>query len=206
MNEYKGKRTFDLIVLVLLAIITMPYMILTAILVKSTSVGPILFTQKRRGKNGKTFLMYKFRTMVKDADTLKETYRHLNEAEDPLFKIQNDPRFTKIGKFLSHTGLDELPQLINVLRGEMSIIGPRPLPLEEARNLGKLQQIREKVRPGITSTWITSGYHQLRSSQRIRMDIEYVQNANFLLDVKVIMLTVRLVFRNLSRSIADKTK
>ncbi len=119
----------------LLILATLPFSVIVAVCIVLFSGPPILFCQKRIGLRGKPFLMYKFRTMDIGAETVKRRMVHLNEADGPVFKIRNDPRFTPIGRFLSHTGLDELPQLINVLKGEMALIGPRPLPVDEAKKL-----------------------------------------------------------------------
>ena len=128
--------------------------------------------------------------MIKNAEKLKNKYKRLNQADGPVFKIYDDPRFTKIGKILSKLGLDELPQLINVLKGEMSLVGPRPLPVDEAKKLTKEQKIREMVRPGITSTWVIEGSHRLSFKKWMQLDKEYVENATFLKDLKIIIKTV----------------
>lgn len=134
---------------------------------------PVLFRQRRIGKDGKPFTMYKFRTMAKDADGLQKKYAWQNEADGPVFKIRDDPRFTKLGKFLSHTGLDELPQLFNVMREEMALFGPRPLPVAEAAKLTKRQQERHKIKPGIISPWIFEGYHSRPFDEWMKSDIAY---------------------------------
>ena len=150
---------------------------------------PIFFTQKRVGKNGSIFKMYKFRTMIKDAEKLQSKYKKLNEADGPVFKIRDDPRYTKFGKILSRTGLDELPQILNVLKGEMCLVGPRPLPVYEAKKLTKTQNIRLLVKPGITSSWIVNGHHKHAFSDWMKLDKEYVQNANLLTDLKILYKT-----------------
>lgn len=134
---------------------------------------PFFFRQKRTGLNGRPFTMYKFRTMVGNAESLQKKYARQNEADGPVFKIRKDPRFTRTGRFLSHTGLDELPQLINVLRSEMALFGPRPLPVAEAAKLTKQQQERHRIKPGIISPWIFEGYHSRPFREWMKSDIAY---------------------------------
>lgn len=134
---------------------------------------PVLFRQKRIGLGGKPFTMYKFRTMVVGADGLQKKFVRQNEADGPVFKIREDPRFTRTGRFLSHTGLDELPQIINVMRGEMALFGPRPLPVAEAAKLTKRQQKRHRIKPGIISPWIFEGYHSRPFNEWMKSDIAY---------------------------------
>ncbi|MBI5449694.1 sugar transferase [Candidatus Gottesmanbacteria bacterium] len=145
----------------------------------------LLYRQRRIGKNGKPFTMYKFRTMITGADAMQKKLSPYNEADGPVFKIRNDPRFTSIGKFLSHTGLDELPQLINVLRGEMAIIGPRPLPLAEAAKLTPWQKKRHRVKPGIISPWILEGYHAKSFDAWMKSDIEYIETKHVWKDMEL---------------------
>jgi lipopolysaccharide/colanic/teichoic acid biosynthesis glycosyltransferase len=133
--------------------------------------------------------------MISDAEKKQIKFKNLNEADGPVFKIRNDPRFTKFGEILSRTGLDELPQFINILKGEMSIVGPRPLPVNEAGKLTKKQKIRELVKPGITSSWVIEGSHKLSFKDWMRLDREYVKNASFAVDVSIIWNTVTLVAR-----------
>lgn len=147
------KRIFDLSLAITLIVLLLPIFLLIT-LANLISIGrPIFFLQKRVGKNKKTFLMIKFRTMKKNAHILQKKYLHLNQAPTPMFKIYNDPRFVGIGKFLSKTGLDELPQLINIIKNEMSFVGPRPLPTSEAKKLGQGWEFRYQVKPGIFSYW-----------------------------------------------------
>lgn len=147
------KRAFDLVVSISLLIALLPLFIAVTLAILFSSGLPIFFYQKRTGHQRKPFFIMKFRTMRKDADEIKKKLLKNNEAPWPMFKMENDPRFTKIGKFLSHTGIDELPQLINVIRGEMSITGPRPLPVEEAQKLPSSWNFRYKTKPGIISHW-----------------------------------------------------
>jgi lipopolysaccharide/colanic/teichoic acid biosynthesis glycosyltransferase len=162
-----------------------------------TDAGPVFFRQKRIGLDGKTFILNKFRTMKVDSENQRSKYLKLNEADGPVFKIYNDPRFTGIGKILSRTGMDELPQLINILKGEMSLVGPRPLPVNEARKLSKSQKIREQVRPGIVSTWVTNGSHKLNFRQWMKLDREYVENGNLQTDLKVIKDSTILIVKSI---------
>jgi len=159
----------------------------------------ILFKQKRLGKDKKVFVMYKFRTMVENAEDLKPKVYSLNEADGPVFKIRNDPRYTKIGKFLSHTGLDELPQIINVLKGDMALVGPRPLPVDEAKKIPKKYERRFSVLPGMTSLWILKGAHKLSFDEWMSLDLNYIKKKSLWYDSLILgksfLLVLRFVFR-----------
>jgi len=183
-------------------LLTLPFIILISIAILVSSGLPILYIHTRIGKKGKPFLMYKFRTMKQDADHMKRSLKKLNEADGPVFKIHNDPRFTKIGKFLSHTGLDELPQLLNVIQGDMSIVGPRPLPIAEACKLTKSQQKRYAIKPGIISPWILNGYHSKSFAEWMKSDVEYTKKKSILYDMsiflKMIPYILKLFFHELS--------
>lgn len=148
--------------------------------------------------------MYKFRTMKIGADKEQEKLKKMNEADGPVFKIKNDPRFTRIGIFLSHSGLDELPQLFNVVKGEMNLIGPRPLPVAEAKAISKKYKvIRETVRPGIISPWVVSGYHSLTFEEWMKSDMNYIKNwslqNDFLLLIKGICALKKIIFEEVMR-------
>lgn len=173
-------------------------------IVKLDSQGPFIFKQRRAGKNKKPFLMYKIRTMIVGAERLKSKIYHLNEADGPVFKIRNDPRYTRVGKVLSHTGLDELPQLINIIKGEMDFAGPRPLPLDEAKKIPEKFNERFSVLPGMTSLWILSGAHKLRFNQWMKLDIEYVRSKNLINDIKISLKTVVFIFRLIVDKIRKK--
>ena len=175
--------------------LTLPFYPIFFLAIKLTSPGPFIFKQKRAGRGKKPFTIYKFRTMVKNAEELKKKYLGLNEAGDPTFKIINDPRFTKFGKILAKSALDELPQLINVIKGEMALVGPRPLPINEAGKVPKKYQGRFSVLPGLTSTWIIRGAHELSFEKWMELDLEYVKNKNALLDLKIIAKTILLLLR-----------
>lgn len=183
------KFFYTLGIIVLIAI-TLPLQLGIAALIAATSGCPVFFTQKRTGKNGKPFTLYKFRTMRQGAHALQNTLRRNNEAYGPVFKIYNDPRYTPIGKFLAHTGLDELPQLYNVLGGHMALFGPRPLPIAEAAKLTAWQKKRQRIRPGIMSPWILEGYHRMPFDVWMRHDVAYVQKKNWRYDVVLFFRTV----------------
>ena len=189
-----GKRAFDLFLSVLVLFLAWPVFLLIVIFIKATSTGPVIFKQKRIGKNSKVFTLYKFRTMVKDAEKLKKKYLHLNESDGPVFKIKNDPRFINgLGKFLARSGLDELPNVFNVLQGRMSWVGPRPLPVYEAKKIDpKIRKIRESVLPGITSNWVVSGAHSLSFKQWMKLDGEYIRKISLTQDLKIVLKTLSL--------------
>jgi len=164
-------------------------MALIAVGIKLTSKGPIIFSQKRIGKNGKVFTIYKFRTMYVGAHKDKDKFLDLNEADGPVFKIRDDPRFVGIGKFLARTGLDELPQLWNVIRGEMSLVGPRPLPVDERARLPLWQRERERTLPGITSSWVVNGHHNVSFKDWMRSDLDYIENQSLVDDLQILAKT-----------------
>lgn len=139
--------------------------------------------------------------MVENAEALKKKYQKLNEADEPVFKIRNDPRYTHVGKFLSHTGLDEIPQLINVIRGEMALVGPRPLPASEALKVPKEYQKRFSVLPGITSPWILKGAHKLSFRQWMELDMDYIKKRSLGFDICVFLSTMLLILRLILRKI-----
>lgn len=174
-------------------IIVLPFFGLLWLLIRIEDGGPLFFKQERIGKGKKPFIMYKIRTMVVGAEKLKKKYLHLNEADGPVFKIRNDPRYTKIGKILTRTGLDELPQLINVVKGEMALVGPRPLPGDEAIKVPKKYQKRFSVLPGITSSWVVKGSHELSFNEWMNLDLEYVKKRSIFFDVQTLFLTSWLI-------------
>lgn len=192
-----GKRAFDLIFSLLILFLGWPVFLIIALFIKASSPGPVFFKQRRVGKNGKVFTLFKFRTMLKGAEQLKEKYLHLNEANGPVFKIRHDPRFVNgIGKFLARTGLDELPNVFNVLKGNLSWIGPRPLPIKEAKKINpRVKKTRESVLPGITSSWVISGAHNLSFDQWMKLDQEYVKNISFGKDLTILLKTARMVIK-----------
>lgn len=176
-----------------LFILLSPFFGVLGIVLKIQNGGPLIFKQKRMGKDGKSFIMYKIRTMVVGADKLKKKYLHLNEVDGPVFKIYKDPRLTKIGKILVRTAVDEFPQLINVIKGEMAIVGPRPLPWDEAKKVPKRYQKRFSALPGITSSWIVEGSHSLTFKEWMELDLDYVNNHTVFQDLSIIIVTAMLM-------------
>lgn len=189
------KRLFDAAASTTALLLLSPIILLICILIKISSDGPYLFIQKRTGKNGKAFKILKFRTMKKNSEKKQELFKRLNEANGPVFKIRDDPRFTSVGRLLSWTGLDEMPQLINVLRGDMSLVGPRPLPINEADMLTSRQKMRLLVRPGITSVWVVRGSHSMKFSEWMWLDQEYVKSASFGQDLAILYKTAIIPIR-----------
>lgn len=189
------KRLLNFSASFLVLIFTSPLFLIITLVSKTLNHGPVFFIQKRTGKNGEVFEMIKFRTMIKGAEKLQSKYKYLNHADGPVFKIKNDPRLTKLGSILFKTGLDELPQLINVLKGDMNIVGPRPLPVNEANKLTKKQKARELVKPGITSGWVISGAHNLKFEKWMDLDQDYVQNANIWTDITIAYLTGKMMVK-----------
>ncbi|MCF6158432.1 MAG: sugar transferase [wastewater metagenome] len=187
-------RIFDIIGSLLLMIIFSPLFLIIAVFIKMDSDGPVLFLQKRCGKNGIEFSMYKFRTMVRDAEFLKKNLK--NETDGPMFKVKCDPRITRVGRFLRNWSLDELPQCFNVLKGEMSLVGPRPLASEEMTRNYYWRKMRLSVKPGLTGLWQVKGRGSGRFNDWIKYDIEYVQGKSFLMDVKILFLTALSIFVN----------
>ncbi|MFH0809671.1 MAG: sugar transferase [Pseudomonadota bacterium] len=187
------KAVMDFILAMSLVLLTLPLTALVAVAVKLTSCGPIFFKQVRCGLNGRNFLMWKFRTMVADAEQMKSDLAALNEMNGPVFKIRNDPRITGLGRFLRCSSIDELPQLINVLRGEMSLVGPRPPLPEEVAQYDSWQRRRLSVKPGLTCIWQTSGRNQVNFEDWVRMDIEYIDNWSLGLDLRLLLKTIPAV-------------
>src|SRR5262245_42946157 len=189
------KRAMDITVSFVALLISAPLFILpAALLIRGTSPGPVVFRQKRVGRNGRLFTLYKLRTMRADAETLKETLLSRNEADGPVFKIRNDPRVTPVGRFLRKLSIDELPQLWNVLRGDMSLVGPRPpLPAEVAK-YERWQRRRLSMRPGITCIWQVSGRSGVAFQRWMEMDLEYIDNWSLGLDLKILLKTIPSVF------------
>ena len=190
------KRLLDLLLVLLTLPFWLPLNVIIAIIIRITSPGaPVLFTQMRTGKGGRRFYMYKFRSMVPNAGELKSEYAHLNELQWPDFKITNDPRITPIGRFLRKTSLDELPQLFNVLRGEMSLVGPRPTSFgPETYKLWHTHRL--DVIPGLTGLWQIIGRAQLEFDDRLRLDIAYIERASIWLDINILARTVLAVFES----------
>jgi exopolysaccharide biosynthesis polyprenyl glycosylphosphotransferase len=187
------KRTVDLSVSTVALLASAPLMALIAAAIRLDSSGPILFRQLRIGKDGESFPLFKFRTMIPDADERKAELSHLNEADGGLFKIAEDPRITRIGRWLRRTSLDELPQLLNVLRGEMSLVGPRPLVAEEDQRIEGWHRRRLHLTPGMTGHWQVLGSARIPLDEMVRIDYLYVTNWSLWLDVKIVLRTVPYV-------------
>lgn len=190
-----SKRIMDLTLVLLSAPFWVPILVIIQLVITFTSPGaPALFTQLRTGIGGKRFRMYKFRSMVPNAEALKEKYAHLNELQWPDFKITSDPRITRVGKVLRKTSLDELPQLINVLKGEMSLVGPRPTSFgSETYKLWHTERL--DVMPGLTGLWQIVGRAQLEFDDRLRLDIAYIERAGLWFDINILLRTVIAVFQ-----------
>jgi lipopolysaccharide/colanic/teichoic acid biosynthesis glycosyltransferase len=187
------KRPFDMLGSLLGLVLLSPIFLLISILIRLDSAGPILFRQTRIGKGGRPFQFYKFRSMIENAEEMKDKLMHLNELEGPVFKISEDPRITSLGRFLRKTSLDELPQLINVLQGHMSLVGPRPpLPCEVEKYEG-WQRDKLSVLPGITCLWQISGRNHIGFTEWMRLDIEYIRRQSLGLDFKILLRTLPAV-------------
>lgn len=188
-----AKRTADLVLTALLSIVALPLMGVIALAVRLTSSGPILFRQERVGYHGKTFQLLKFRTMVDGADEMVDSLLDLNEATGPLFKIAHDPRVTGVGKWLRKWSLDELPQFINVLWGDMSLVGPRPALPREVERYEEWMRGRLEVRPGISGLWQVSGRSELAFEDYVRLDLFYIENWSLAYDLFILAKTVPIV-------------
>jgi exopolysaccharide biosynthesis polyprenyl glycosylphosphotransferase len=190
------KSLFDFAFSAIMLILLSPLLIVIAIAIKLTSPGPIFFSQLRYGLHRKRFSMYKFRTMVVDAEARQIELEKLNEADGPVFKIKKDPRITSIGFFLRKMSLDELPQLFNVLKGDMSIVGPRPLPLRDVAKFEESWLLRRfSVKPGLTCLWQASGRSDTSFSEWIRLDLRYIDEWSLSMDFRIIMMTVPAVLK-----------
>jgi lipopolysaccharide/colanic/teichoic acid biosynthesis glycosyltransferase len=173
-----------------------PIMIAAAIGIKATSGGPAIYAQERYGLNRRRFRMFKFRTMVQNAEGLQASLESQNEASGPVFKIANDPRITPIGRFLRRSSIDELPQLFNVLRGDMSLVGPRPLPLRDVDRFTRSGDLRRfSVRPGVTCLWQVSGRSGIGFDEWVALDLQYIDRWSLLLDLVILLRTVPAVLR-----------
>jgi exopolysaccharide biosynthesis polyprenyl glycosylphosphotransferase len=190
------KRPIDLLGSIILLILLAPVFLATAILIRFTSTGPIFFGQKRVGLNKRQFVMYKFRTMVTNAEELQRDLLHLNEMTGPAFKIKSDPRVTQIGRFLRKTSIDELPQLFNVLKGDMSLVGPRAMSVRDYEFFNQdWQRRRFSVRPGITCLWQVNGRNAIPFEEWMELDMEYIDKWSIWLDLKILARTIPAVLR-----------
>lgn len=192
-----AKRIFDILISGFALIILSPVMLLTALAIKiEDPKGAVFYNALRCGKDGIPFRCRKYRSMCSDADEIKCLLMNQNEMNGPVFKMANDPRVTKVGRFIRKTSIDELPQLINVFLGEMSLVGPRPLPVDEENAVEGVYKIREKVKPGITCIWQVSGRNNIDFDDWMKLDMEYIKKQNFLFDLKLLLMTVPAVLSN----------
>jgi exopolysaccharide biosynthesis polyprenyl glycosylphosphotransferase len=188
----KFKVIFDYVISILTLILLFPFMAIIALLIKLDG-GPVFFLQKRTGLHGRQFSCYKFRTMVVNAESQLESLSTQNEQEGPVFKIKNDPRVTRIGRFLRRTSLDEIPQFINVFKGEMAVVGPRPPIPKEVEQYERWQQRRLSMKPGITCIWQVSGRNTIPFEQWMKMDMQYIDTWSLKLDFVIILKTIKVV-------------
>ena len=189
------KRLIDIVGSLCGIILLSPLFLIVAILIKlEDPKGKVFFAQERNGKYPKTFKMYKFRSMVHNAEDLLKDLMDRNEQTGPVFKINDDPRITKVGKFIRKTSIDELPQLFNVLKGDMSLVGPRPPIHHEVEQYNSYQMQRLAVKPGLTCIWQVSGRNNIGFDEWVEMDIEYIKTRNLWLDIKLIFKTVGVLF------------
>lgn len=190
------KRGLDIVLSAILLVMLAPLMLLVAALIKFTSPGPVLFTQNRVGYNKRIFKIYKFRTMTPGAEQRIKDLEHLNEVSGPVFKIKNDPRITPVGRLLRKTSIDELPQLFNVLKGDMSLVGPRPLPVRDYEGFSQdWQRRRFSVRPGITCLWQINGRSSIAFDKWMQLDLQYIDTWSLWLDLEILVRTIPAVFK-----------
>jgi lipopolysaccharide/colanic/teichoic acid biosynthesis glycosyltransferase len=191
--ERVGKRILDLSLATVLLVLSLPLLAIAALAIKLDTRGPVLFRSTRCGMGGEPFTFYKLRSMHEDAPGMKRALLHLNEQDGPVFKLANDPRMTRAGRIMRRTSIDELPQLWNVIRGDMSLVGPRPPIPEEVAQYTPNQMRRLSVKPGLTCLWQISGRSDLGFDEWVRLDIEYIFDRSFATDVKILALTVPAV-------------
>lgn len=190
------KFIFDFVISSIVILLWLPFLFLIGIAIKLTSKGPVVFKQKRVGLRGREFYMYKFRTMVQDAEKLQHKFMDKNEVDGPVFKIKNDPRITTVGKFLRKTSLDELPQFFNVLKGDMSLVGPRPPIMREVKQYQPWQLRRLSMRPGITCIWqVKPKRHSISFDEWMKLDLQYIDNWSLKQDLLLAIKTIRTVIR-----------
>jgi lipopolysaccharide/colanic/teichoic acid biosynthesis glycosyltransferase len=187
------RRTIDILVSLTSLIVLFPLFFVVAVLIKLDSPGPVLFIQNRVGKDGRIFPLFKFRSMYIDAERRRESLLRFNEASGPLFKMRHDPRITRVGRFLRRSSLDEIPQLINILRGEMTLVGPRPALPREVATYGPVERKRLSVTPGLTGLWQVSGRSDLPFEEAISLDLDYIARRSVLLDLKIMLRTIPAV-------------
>jgi len=194
-REQAGKRVLDIFAILAASILLLPIFCVLAVIIKLDSSGPVFYLSRRYGRGGRIFNMYKFRSMVRDADKSLETMKDKNEVDGPIFKIKKDPRVTEIGKFLRKYSFDELPQLLNVLKGDMSLVGPRPLPISQVEREDIRQLKRLEVRPGITGLWQIRGRSDISFKRLVKWDIWYINNWSFWLDLNILFQTIPVVIK-----------
>lgn len=187
------KRAADIFGALLGIILLSPVFLVTALLIKLNSPGRILFIQERNGYKGKIFKMFKFRSMVHDAEKLMDSIESMNEVSGPMFKIKADPRVTSIGKIIRKTSIDELPQLFNILKGDMSIVGPRPPIPREVVKYDAWHDLRLSVKPGLTGIWQISGRNKVGFEEMVRLDLKYIRERSLLYDFKIILKTIPVI-------------
>ena len=191
-----AKRIIDIVVSAGLLFTLAPLLFAVSLLIKLESCGPVFFMQERVGYNKRRFKMLKFRTMFAGSDQRQQALEHLNEAKGPVFKIRNDPRITRVGKFLRRFSIDELPQLINVLRGDMSLVGPRPLPVRDVERIEvRWHKRRFSIKPGITCLWQVNGRSEIGFDEWVRMDLEYIDRWSLALDMRILLKTLPAVLQ-----------
>jgi len=193
-NYYFIKRSIDILGALFGILLLSPILLVTALLIVIESKGSPIFIQTRVGKKGKLFKMYKFRSMVVDAETLIDKLKDKNEMSGPMFKIKEDPRVTRIGKFIRKTSIDELPQLFNVLKGDMSLVGPRPNLPREVSQFTSYQKQKLLAKPGITCYWQVMGRNNIGFEQWIELDIKYIKERSLRIDLKLILKTFGVLF------------
>jgi exopolysaccharide biosynthesis polyprenyl glycosylphosphotransferase len=189
------KHVFEYLLSILAVLVFLPFFLIISMLIKIESKGPALYKQRRVGLHGRHFTMYKFRTMILHSDEQKRELESKNEVDGPVFKIKNDPRITKIGGFLRKTSLDEFPQFFNVLKGEMSVVGPRPPIPEEVALYERAQLRRLSVKPGITCIWQVSGRNKIGFEEWMKLDLQYIDNWSLKLDFILILKTINAIYR-----------
>lgn len=195
-NDLIRKQIFDYIVSIIILLFIFPILVIIGIIIKIDSKGPIIFKQKRVGFYGKEFTIYKFRTMIINAEEIREKLHNLNEVDGPVFKIKDDPRITKIGRILRKSGMDELPQFFNVLIGNMSIVGPRPAMMSELKHYKEKYFIRLITKPGITCLWqIDENRHNMKFEDWINLDVKYINNWSIRQDINIIIKTFFMIFK-----------
>jgi exopolysaccharide biosynthesis polyprenyl glycosylphosphotransferase len=191
-----AKRLIDILGSVFLLLVLAPLFAAVTVLIKLYSPGPVFFAQERIGFNKRRFEMLKFRTMVNGADQQQEMVEELNEAQGPVFKIRNDPRVTPVGKFLRRFSIDELPQLINVLKGDMSLVGPRPLPVRDVERIEVISHKRRfSIKPGLTCLWQVNGRSNIGFEEWVRLDLQYIDQWSLGLDMLILLKTIPAVFK-----------